>query len=157
MQEYERYFLVFDHHILDVSGLLSAIPNQTHGALMLGTAAAAAAGRLNKLTRCTASQNAFYPNLSILSMLPVTIPALQLGWPPSASAQQRQSGAAQGSPEPTYTSNARKLLLSIRNWEQWRAGGVRGGKKQRKTCKARLAHCPKSQREEEKKEKKSAE
>lgn len=48
MQEYKRYFLVFDHHILDVSGLLSAIPNQTHGALMPGTAAAAAAGRLNK-------------------------------------------------------------------------------------------------------------
>lgn len=63
MQEYERYFLVLDHHILDVSGLLSAIPNQSHGALMLGTAAAAAAGRLNKLTSCTASQNAFYPNL----------------------------------------------------------------------------------------------
>lgn len=131
MQENERYFLVFDHHILDVSGLLSAIPNQTHGALMLGTAAAAAAGRLNKLTRRTASQTAFYPNLSILSMLPVTIPALQQGWPPSASAQQRQSGAAQGgSPEPTYTSNARKLLLSIRNWGQWSGWGE--GKKKTK-------------------------
>lgn len=66
--------------------------------LMLGTAAAAAAGRLNKLTKCTYSFPECLLSKSLDSIDVAGIPALQQGWPPIASAQQRHPGAARREP-----------------------------------------------------------